>query len=183
VKKVLIVFTLLFSGIAYSQNQCGLSTLGGIDTFPWSVAEPFPWNRIQGLWKVSNDSNTIIKFRVNRTDSQSKKLSIEVYLRNQDCLRPAMTGLGIINSSEKNIVRATLKDHEGHTNLLKLAWFNSEILQLSGNNCDPNVLLASLVNLSDESSFANTEFRENEAPQMMLKKITGSLDFYCKKRK
>jgi len=183
-KKLIIVLTMLFATTSFAQNQCGLNTLGGPDVFPWGLAEPFPWNTIQGLWKVTDNNDTIIKFRVTRSDTESKKLSVEVFSRQTGkCDRPLMTGFGIITAAEKNIVRVSLKDATGNTKLLTLAWFNAENLKLTGPNCDRNVLVAALLNLSEDTSYSDAWSQEVEAPQMMLKKITGSLDFYCKKRK
>jgi len=180
--KMIIVLFLSFN--LHAQNQCGLNVQGGVDIFPWGLAEPFPWNTIQGLWKVTDDNDTIIKFRVTRFDSNSKKLNVEVYNRRAGkCEKPQMTGIGIINDEEKNIVRISLKDLKGSIKLLTLAWFNSENLKLTGQNCDRSVLVAALLPLSEDVSYDDARSQEVDAPQMMLKKITGSLDFYCKKRK
>ena len=183
-KKLIILLTMLLATTSFAQNQCGLNVLGGIDTFPWWQAEPFPWSTIQGLWKVTDNNETIIKFRVTRSDTESKKLSVEVFSRQSGkCDKPLMTGFGIITAEEKNIVRVSLKDATGNTKLLTLAWFNAENLKLTGPNCDRNVLVAALIPLVEGASHKDAWSQEVEAPQMMLKKITGSLDFYCKKRK
>lgn len=179
-----MMVVLLLALSVTAQSQCGLNVQGGVDIFPWGLAQPFPWNTIQGLWKVTDNNDTIIKFRVTRSDSDSKKLSVELYSRQSGkCDKPLMTGLGIITATEKNIVRISLKDTEGKTKLLTLAWFNSENLKLIGPNCDRNVLVAAMINLSEDLSYSDSSIQETESSKMMLKKITPSLDFYCKKRK
>jgi len=179
-----MIVVLLLAVNVSAQNQCGLNVQGGVDIFPWGLAEPFPWNTIQGLWKVTDNNETIIKFRVTRSDTESKKLSVEVFSRQSGkCDKPLMTGFGIITAEEKNIVRVSLKDSTGSIKLLTLAWFNAQNLKLTGPNCDRNVLVAAMIPLVEDASHKDAWSQEVEAPQMMLKKITGSLDFYCKKRK
>jgi hypothetical protein len=186
VKKLIIITLLLISNLTKAESKCGLNTFGGGEIFPWELAQPFLWSNIQGLWKVTDGSNTILKFKVTRSDISSKKLTVEIY--NPifgKCDKPVMTGIGLINADEKNIVRIILKDSSGNNNkLFTLAWFNLEKLNITGDaNCKPDVLIASMINLTDSSSSTDYLSESSEAPKMMLKKITGALDFYCKKRK
>jgi len=183
-KKFMVLLVLCFSGIVNAQSQCGLNTLGGVDIFPWGSASPFLWSNIQGLWKIKDDNSLVFKFKVTRVSTSSKQLTVEIFNpKLGKCDKPTMTGFGIINASEKNIVRLSVKDSAGKNSLLTLAWFNLDQLNVVGTNCNPDVLIASMISLTDDTSFNEYAPEQNDDPKMMLKKITGTLDFYCKKRK
>lgn len=179
---LLVMVSALFTQAATSQGmQCGPTVQGGVDVFPWSLAQPFPWSSIQGLWKVSDEPNVVLKFKVTRVSQSSKHLMVEVYDR-YNCTGPEFKGVGIINASEKNVVRINLTDTSGNSKLMKLAMFESEALQLDKELCGSSVLAASLIDFEiDISSFSAPS--PTEPSNMMLKKITNSLDFKCNKRK
>lgn len=166
-------------------KQCGYKTQGGgADTFPWSVAQPFPWNTIQGLWKVSDSPDQVMRMRVVREDINVKHLSVDVMSRNQ-CNGPVMKGVGIITAAEKNVVRLTLTDKEGQSYLMKLAFFDTRDLQMDQNLCGQTALAASVITLDGEGEddIGDDDLKTAEQSNMMLKKITSSTDFYCRKRK
>lgn len=176
--------------LAATENpSCGINKQGGgpIDTFPWSVAQPFPWNTIQGLWKVSHSHDQVMRMLVVRQDQYVKHLSVDVLSRNQ-CNGPVMKGVGIITAAEKNVVRLTLTDKEGQTYMMKLAMFDTADLQMDKNLCGQSVLAASVLTLDNEGeddNMGNTgdDNKTAEQSNMMLKKITSSTDFYCRKHK
>ena len=171
--------------LASQENpSCGLNKQGGpIDGFPWSVAQPFPWNTIQGLWKVSDSPDQVMRMRVVRQDQNAKHLSVDVMSRNQ-CNGPVMMGVGIVTAAEKNVVRLTLTDKQGQTYMMKLAMFDTADLQMDKNLCGQSVLAASVITLDNEGEDDITADPANaEQSNMMLKKITNSTDFYCRKRK
>lgn len=172
--------------LATAENpSCGLNKQGGpIDTFPWSVAQPFPWNTIQGLWKVSDSQDQVMRMRVVRQDQNAKHLSVDVMSRNQ-CSGPVMKGVGIVTAAEKNVVRLTLTDKEGQTYMMKLAMFDTADLQMDQNLCGQSILAASVITLDNEGEddISADPAKSAEQSNMMLKKITNSTDFYCRKRK
>lgn len=185
-KKMALVIGFLFFALgAHAQTPaCGLNKQGGGDIFPWSKAEPFVWETIQGLWKVSDQPDNIIRMRVVRKDSASSKLEVEVLSRSQ-CGR-VMRGPGIINDSEPNVVRISLVDSTGTTRLMKLAFFDSRDLQMDANLCGQTVLAASVIEIgheSDDKIIKDATKTAEPKSNMMLKKITPSTDFYCRKRR
>lgn len=195
-KQVALILAVLLSGffaqaeffgnlsMPQENPSCGLSKQGGpIDTIPWSVAQPFPWNTIQGLWKVSDSPDQVMRMRVVRQDQNAKHLSVDVMSRSQ-CNGPVMKGVGIITAAEKNVVRLTLTDKEGQTYLMKLAMFDTADLQMDKNLCGQTALAASVITLDNEGEDdAGSDIKTAEQSNMMLKKITSSTDFYCRKRK
>jgi len=166
-----------------AENKCGYKTSGGgADTFPWSLAQPFPWDSIQGLWKVSDDTDQVVRMRVVRQDIKSKHLSVDVLSRR--ACASTMKGVGIITAAEKNVVRLSLTDSQGQTHLMKLAFFDTTDLKLDRNLCGQSVLAATVVHFDGEGEGDSAlDTKPAEQSNMMLKKITDSTDFYCKKRK
>lgn len=187
-KKIALIIVLLFSAVfaQAEQNSCGLNTQG-IDTFPWSYAQPFPWDDIQGLWKVSSDPDYVIRMRVVRKDTASQKLQVEVLSRSK--CRRIMHGPGIINEKEKDVVRIGLKDQEGTIRMMKLAFFDARDLKMDANICGQSVLAASIIDIENEADDLKANPNDNgqkaleSKSNMMLKKITSSTDFYCRKNR
>lgn len=182
-KKIALIIGLLFmAGLAQAEAPgCGLNTQGGVDIFPWSLAQPFPWDTIQGLWKVSDSPDQVIRMRVVRQDQNVKHLSVDVLSR-KHCVGPLMKGHGIITAAEKNVVRLSLVDKQGITRLMKLAVFNTNDLQMDSNLCGQKVLAASVIDIENDYDSAD-DLSNGLESNMMLKKITNSTDFYCRKRK
>ncbi|MFN3455324.1 MAG: hypothetical protein ACK41T_10225 [Pseudobdellovibrio sp.] len=179
-KRFLILLIMMISISTHAvTNKCGLNLQGGIDTFPWSLAQPFPWDFVQGLWQINDNTNDIIRVRVVRSDENTKHLKIDILSR-LEC-GAIMRGKGIITASEKNVVRILLTNREGSNAMMKLAFFNPQDLKAtSGMTCDSQVLAASLINIDEHAKpFQAAQF---ENTNMVLKKVTSSLDFYCRKR-
>lgn len=161
---------------------CGYNTAGGADTFPWSLAQPFPWDTIQGLWKVSDDPDQVVRMRVVRQNKKVKHLSVDVLSRL--ACASTMKGVGIITAAEKNVVRLSLTDTEGQTHLMKLAFFDARDLKLDMNVCGESILAATMVHFEGEGEDdTGGSQKPTEQSNMMLKKITNSTEFYCKKRR
>lgn len=193
-KQLALVLALVLSGVfaqamdslgRLTENpSCGYNKQGGpIDGFPWSLAQPFPWNSIQGLWKVSDSPDQVIRMKVVRQDQNAKHLSVDVLSRNE-CNGPLMKGVGIITAAEKNVVRLSLTDKDGQTYMMKLAMFNTVDLQMDKHVCGQSVLAASVLTLDndDGEDDVGDNLKTAEQSNMMLKKITSSTDFYCRKR-
>ena len=177
--KQLIVILMLFTGLnLFAQSSsCQPSVLGIGDVFPWSQPQPFPWNKIQGLWKVEGDNDTVIKFRIIRQTGSIKQLEVEFYERSESCINPTMKGKGFVSSFEKDIVRMS-----AYGKLFKFAMFTSEQLKMDSLVCGSEVMVANILDLNTETIDEQTNEYKYENTNLMLKKLTSSLDLYCKKR-
>jgi len=164
---------------ANAQNSCNaLSVMGGPDAFPWSVAKPFQWSDIQGLWKVNGSENIVMKFRVIRQTEQVKQLEIQVYDRIKNCSEPFIKGKGFVSLEEPNIVRMSVGGK-----LLTFAWFYSVDLEMNPKVCGESVLVANFIDLNGRAALGRKAgvITTSDSANMMLKKITSSLDLYCRK--
>jgi hypothetical protein len=161
-----------------AQNICGSTIQGGVDIFPWKQAQPFPWTTIQGLWKVQGNADFILKIRVIRQTPRIKQLEAEIYSREESCSEPKLKGIGLVTAFEKNVVRINVDNK-----LIKLAIFDSLDLEMNPLTCGQRVMAISMIDLGVDldSSFVSSE-NQYESTNMVLKKITSSLDLYCKKR-
>lgn len=177
-RNLLVVVSLFFSLCANAQNSCGATTFGGPDVFPWKIAQPFPWTTIQGLWKVQGNADFILKIRVIRQTARIKQLEAEIYSREESCTEPKLKGVGLITAFEKNVVRINADNK-----LIKLAIFDSLDLEMNPVACGQRVMAISMIDLGVDidSPLASSE-AQYESTNMVLKKITSSLDLYCKKR-
>jgi hypothetical protein len=178
VRNLLVIASLFFSLCASAQNTCGATTFGGPDVFPWKQAQPFPWTTIQGLWKVQGNADFILKIRVIRQTARIKQLEAEIYSREESCTEPKLKGVGLVTAFEKNVVRINVDNK-----LIKLAIFDSLDLEMNPAMCGDRVMAISMIDLGGDldSPFVSPEY-QYETTNMVLKKITSSLDLYCKKR-
>ncbi len=174
-RKLFVILTLLASCLGHAQEQlsCNPSTFGGPDAFPWGLAQPFPWSVIEGVWKISEQGNVLVKFKVIRALPRQKKLNVSVYDSN-NCTKPFMSGVGIINFTEPNVVRVKLKDELGEDRLMKIALFDPKALQIKNSQCGSSILAASLISLGSQ-----TQYLEDDS-KMMLTWVSSSLDIACK---
>ncbi len=177
-RNLLVVASLFFSLNMYAQNQCGAVVQGIGDSFPWKQAQPFPWTTIQGLWKVQGNADFILKIRVIRQTARIKQLEAEIYSREESCTEPRLKGVGLVTAFEKNVVRINVDNK-----LIKLAIFDSLDLEMNPETCGQRVMAISMIDLGVDlgSPFVSPE-NQYETTNMVLKKITSSLDLYCKKR-
>jgi hypothetical protein len=181
-KKLILIASLFLSFNLYSQinfiESCDVKVQGGPDAFPWGQAQPFPWTKIQGLWTVQGDSDLVLKITVIRQTSKFRQLDVEFYSRSADCFEPAMRGVGLITALEKNVVRIN-----SNNKLIKLAIFKPADLELNTNSCKAPVMAMSVVDLDFTFSAPYEPIEETyTASNVLLKKITTSLNLYCKKR-
>ncbi len=194
-KKLIVLLTLIMVSMgSFAQAQlqmcnAGSTTFGGPggDAFPWSVAKPFPWNTIQGIWinKDQHNRNLIFVFKVTRSTEKIKQLYAEVYdARECGSLNKQykLKGVGILSSSEKNVVRLNLNNI-----LVKLALFKSEDLDINKYVCGTNTLGATLYRLDEEAIeegglvVKDSELTDMESASYMLKKISNSTEYKCKR--
>lgn len=189
--KLLVVVLLLAVSTtnAASFNTCSTVIQGGSDAFPWNIAEPFPWKIIQGVWKVHNNPELLFQFRVNNPNKINRRLSVQIFSR-ENCTKPLYKVPGVISDREKNVVHLQMEDK-----LIKLAWFNTESLNLNPYQCGEYVMAASM-RASEESlrHFSTLNLVDVELPPIdqddensgnenfFLKKISNSLEIYCKRR-
>ncbi len=177
-KTFIVGFILALSAMAHGQAQCA-STLGGPDVFPFNqgIAQPFPWSSIQGIWTTVDDPNILIKFKVIRESQRTKHLNVEIYSK-IDCKKPLFSGGGLTSRSEKNVIRVQLMGRDSVQKLMKLAVFDPADLLMDKNLCSENVWAATIIDVeSEETSSLEGAGQSN----MMLKKITSSLDLYCRR--
>ncbi len=174
---------LLFVSISSAQSSCEFTIQGGVDTWPWNVAQPFPWTTIDGIWKLNSDSsNTYFRIRVTNSNNSRKILAVEKIAAG-NCAKPVATGVGFMNSSEKNVVRMIMSDKSSRYQLT-LAMFDTKVLADNGISlCGDQVLIA---NMQPIGQAARQSRRDAKAQQMkdqlmMLKKIPGPVDSICKK--
>ena len=164
---------------------CNYNVQGG-DYFPWSndgsvkfSPLPFPWNDIQGIWRLSSDSKIYLKARVINSTNNRKLLNIAL-MSIDSCMKPVAGGTGYVDSAEKEVVRAILTDGT-YRYQLRLGMFDSKQLKIDANTCGQNVLAATFKVLGTTPS---ASFRDvpKEAPvrNMMLKKISSNLNAICK---
>ena len=172
-------------------NTCNKTILGGSDVFPWTVAEPFPWKTIQGVWKVHNNSDMLFQFRVTNPNKKNRRLLVQVYSR-ENCVEPLYKVPGVISDTEKDVVRLQIDDK-----LMKLAWFNTAHLKMNPYQCGEFVMAASII-ASDVTNINVPGFSsgrtdvdlpppgqddENSTIEnFFLKKISNSLEIYCKRK-
>ena len=182
-KSLLVNLSLLFFvSFSYGQASCDIQTQGGVEGWPWSVAQPFPWTTIQGIWKLNSDaSNTYFRMRVTNSNATRKLLKIEK-ITGGNCKIPIANGVGFINSDEKNVVRMIMSDKNLRYQL-KLAMFDTKDLASAGvGSCGQQVLAASMQVIGTTGNTGGPISIDQYEPQnMLLKKISSSLDSVCKK--
>lgn len=166
------------SAAEFKAPMCNSKLFGGPDAFPWSIAQPFPWDIIQGLWEFNEESNeSVIRMKIIRESSTEKLLSVAV-ISKYSCTR-VMKGTGIITASEKNIVRIKLNDVNGGTKLMKLGFFDTAMLNINTELCGKNILAASMIDLD---SIPNYQTKSEQIEINVLKKVSDDLFFNCKKQ-
>lgn len=181
-------FAICFSTLtstSYAQGVCAdLNGKGGggVDVWPWSVAQPFPWDNIQGFWRLGNDEDSFIRARVLSATNDRKILNISVY-GDGVCSKPYATGKGYIDFAEKNVVRAIVSDGV-YKYQLKLGLFNFADVISSATSCRRNFMAASMQVIGRAPGQDETEPLDpdiTEVQNMMLKKVTVDPTRDCKK--
>lgn len=186
-KKLFLAFIFLLSVNVQAQstswtNECSARIQGGIDNFPWSVARPFPWADIQGIWKLKDGIVPFyLKTRVIRTTSNRKILSLSV-VSEGNCSSPIAQGVGYVDLSEKNVVRAIINDGTSKYQM-KLALFDIKDLNIDTVGCEERILAASLQVIGSYPSPNKVSASSlNGTENIMLKKISDDLGSICKKQ-
>jgi len=186
-----VLFAFCTNVFAQSTNICSNDTFpaggkggGGVVVFPWSVARPFPWTSIQGVWVVANanndQSNLVFEFKVTRSTEKMKQLFVQIYERD-NCKKAYMRGVGVVNNTDKNVVRINMNNV-----LMKVAMFNTADLEMDTNTCGPKSLGANFYRLVDNDDRRTYDFGgsgsiNNEESNMILKKVSNASQYRCKK--
>lgn len=166
-------------------QECNAKIQGGVDGFPWSIAKPFPWSDIQGIWKLRDGVVPFyLKAKVIRTTSNRKILNLSV-ISQGNCSRPIAQGLGYIDFSERNVVRAILNDGVEKYQL-KLAAFSVRDLEIDSNSCGDNDVVVASIQLigsvrNHRSALSSAPEGESEPENIMLKKTTDDIVSICRK--
>lgn len=177
-------FSAAHASPAASSQFCSdfMSNGGGVDGWPWSVARPFPWDNIEGYWKLSGDGTSYIKAHVLSSSSTRKILSLIAY-GDGLCSKPYARGTGYVDVSEKNVVRALVSDGS-YKYQLKLGLFNSmDVFSDSiGGSCGKNIMAISMQIIATDTGepVQSVDSDMTEAHNMMLKKVTVNPNTMCK---
>lgn len=165
-------------------QECNAKIQGGVDGFPWSVAKPFPWADIQGVWKLRDGvSPYYLKAKVVRTTSNRKILNLSI-VSEGNCSRPIAQGLGYVDFSERNVVRAIMNDGIAKYQM-KLASFDVRDLEIDAPSCGENVIVASIQAIgslrSSHFTLHRTDDTADRPENMMLKKTSEDIATICRK--
>ena len=171
----------LFTHFAYAQQSCNIQAQGGVDAWPWHDAQPFPWDNIQGVWKLSTDSSKVyFKMRVTGENKKGKILNI-VKFSTDNCSKHLATGVGFVGAFEKNVVRGILSDKQFRYQVT-LGLFDTRQLSSDMLSCGNQVLAASVevIGHKDTSDTA-IDKSESEVELMLLKKDPRTFEQICKR--
>lgn len=153
---------------------------GGVDILPWSVAKPFPWDNINGFWKLGDDVGTYVRAKVQSSTAARKILTLQVY-GDGICSRPFARGTGYIDATEKNVVRAILVDSQ-YRYQMKLGLFDSRDLSASNNKCAEKVMAVAMQVVGRSTAAGSNKPIDPsimETHNMLLKKVTSDVYFKC----
>jgi hypothetical protein len=172
------------SGNIDAAQECSAKIKGGgVDGFPWSIAQPFPWSDIQGVWKLRDGVNPFyLKAKVIRTTSNRKILSLSV-ITEGNCAKPIAQGLGYVDFSERNVVRAIMNDGSAKYQI-KIASFDVRDLEMDAYTCgEEHVVAASIqpIGLIRNSSRLGLRDTESLTENVVLKKTTEDISKICRK--
>ena len=188
-KSILILTALLLvnSKIASAAEPkvkiCNDYQTTGVDVWPWSIAKPFPWDNIQGYWKLGDDDYTYLSAKVLSTTNSRKILSLSV-LDDGVCSKPYAKGTGYVDITEKNVVRSLVTDGVFKYRV-KLGMFDSRDL-MGQNSCSTDIMALSIqviarVKKSNDPVTGPLDPSVTEMRNMVLKKVTINVDEACKR--
>lgn len=183
---ILIMVILQLSSVAQASPEMGMlcdARISGGDAWPWSIAKPFPWDNIQGYWKLGDDNYSYLSAKVLSTTNSRKILSLSV-LDDGVCSKPYAKGTGYIDVTEKNVVRALVTDGI-YKYQLKLGMFDSRDI-IGFNSCSTNIVALSIqviarVKKANEPIAGPLDPSVTELRNMVLKKVTIDVDNTCKR--
>ncbi|MEQ1722373.1 MAG: hypothetical protein ABL930_04300 [Pseudobdellovibrio sp.] len=171
------------SDVELPNGSCSSQIMGGVDVWPWSVAQPFPWDNIQGFWKLGDDESSYLKAVVLSSTNRRKILSLQVYGEGV-CSKPYARGTGYIDVAEKNVVRALVSDGT-YKYQLKLGMFDSRdingVISCSQNVMGVSMQIVGRAKKSDAPKQSPIDPSVTETHNMLLKKVTIDLGDLCKK--
>lgn len=171
------------SGDFSAWQECNAKIQGGADGFPWSVAKPFPWADIQGVWKLRDGALPYyLKAKVIRTTSNRKILSLSV-ISVGSCSRPIAQGLGYVDFSERNVVRAIMNDGISKYQM-KVASFDVRDLEIDSSSCGDNVVVALIQpigSIRNHRGLLHGSETEGGSENIMLEKTTEDVATICRK--
>ncbi len=155
---------------------------GGVDILPWSVAKPFPWDNINGFWKLGDDEGSFVRAKVQSATTNRKILTLQVYGDGM-CSKPYARGTGYIDVTEKNVVRAILFDNQ-YRYQMKLGLFDTRDIAFNANKCEARVMAAAMqiVGRSDKTRDSVSRPIDpsiTETQNMLLKKVKSDTSFIC----
>ena len=186
-RNFLLILTMIFLGFTTMANAqsgllCDSARISGGDAWPWSIAKPFPWDNIQGYWKLGDDNYSYLSAKVLSTTNSRKILSLSV-LDDGVCSKPYAKGTGYVDVTEKNVVRALVTDGL-YKYQLKLALFDSRDL-VGQNSCSANIMALSIqviarVRKTNEPISLPLDPSITEMRNMVLKKVAINADNACK---
>lgn len=149
--RILIVAALMLQSSAWAQpnyyddeNPCSkLQPYKGDDYWPWSLAIPFPWNDIQGLWKAEyeNGSTSYFSFTVVRREKEVKQIKVVQYLDLNKC---EVLARGVGREYDKQI-NAQMISANNMTFRLLMAAFDASSLPKQQQTCSGSVMAMSLI--------------------------------------
>lgn len=187
-KAILIVLWIIFFGFLSvshagyrSLNTCDMQLTGG-DAWPWSVAQPFPWDNIEGFWKIGEDSSIYLNAQILSSNHNRKILSLSIH-KDSVCSKTYAKGTGYIDIAEKNVVRALVVDGV-YKYQLKIAMFDIRDVAWFY-NCEQNVMGISMqligrVRRPRSQVPPIISPNDNEAHNIMLKKVSQDTIDSCK---
>lgn len=191
-KIFLVVILMLFSALSAQGstiNTCHKDILGGgSDVFPWGKEEPFPWKTIQGIWRVHNNPDMLFQFRVNNPNKKNRRLLVQVFSR-ENCVEPLYKVPGVFSETQKDVLNFQIDDK-----LMKLAWFKATDLNMAPDQCGKHVMAASIIASADAKNFVpmggrvdvelppDQEEEDSTTENFFLKKLSNSLEIYCKRK-
>lgn len=181
---LLIMVVCNFTSASTANYESGLlcnSEKGG-DAWPWSFAQPFPWDNIEGYWQLGDDQSSFLSAHVLSSTKNRKILSLSV-LGDGICSKPYAKGTGYIDITDKNVVRALVVDGI-YKYQLKLGMFDSRDV-IGMNSCADNVMGVSIqvigqAKKSNYGSIVPIDPNISQTRNVVLKKVTLDVNNACK---
>lgn len=126
------------------ENPCSkLQPTKGDDYWPWSLAIPFPWKDIQGIWKAEyeNGATSYFSFTIVRRENEVKQLRVVQYLDLSSC---EVISRGVGREFDKQI-NAQMNSKNNMTFRILMAAFDAKSLPSNELSCSGPVMAMSLI--------------------------------------
>lgn len=165
--KLLIIATLLTSANAFAGLSEDEHIIPASDNrpvpWPWSLAQPFPWTDIQGLWKVEQgDFTSYFALKLVRQKSTGAR-QLQVKQFDGDTCRVLATGVAIERSQK---VLAQMTSRAGMTYRVQLTAFkekDSPIPPLKSNFPVQGVMVLSMGRLDSQEEMVHVQIKKISA--------------------